>query len=81
MSIKQTVQRHDQQLNDALRNQVGVSVDQYKLIRFLFRAIGILLVGYAIILPDVDPTGTMFLVLAALVLGPDVVEEYLTRDQ
>lgn len=73
----------DQQrrLDNALRCRVGISVELYKALTFIFRAVGIVLLVIPYYLPDVQPLPrTALFVLAAFVLGPDIVEEYLTRN-
>lgn len=78
-AICQTLRRENAQLDDQL-SKVGLSVETYRALRFAFRAAGIVIVAAALFTPGVhaDPVPTLT-ILAAFVLGPDVVEAWLTK--
>lgn len=80
-TLRDIIRAEDEQLDDAICSRVGITVDTYKAIRFGFRAFAIGIIAMAWFTPRVQPTPTAYLVLAALVLGPDAVEAYLTRNQ
>lgn len=55
-------------------------METYKALRFLFRATGVAVIAAPYYVEMIDPLPqTAVLVIAAFVLGPDIVEEYLTR--
>jgi len=80
-TLQRQIRDHDERLDNCLRRQVGISVQTYKALSFAFRAIGIAIVAAAMLMPTVEPRVTTLLILAAFVLGPDVVETYLTRQE
>lgn len=71
---------YNNRLDDQLQRRIGVSVETYKIASFVFRAVGIIVMSVAMFLPTVDPQPMTVLVFGAFVLGPDVVEAYLTRE-
>jgi hypothetical protein len=78
-ALQRLVYIEDEQLNEILDDQVGISVDTYKAIRFAYRFIGIAIFAAVAVIPAASLTATQSLVLGALVLGPDAVEAYLTN--
>lgn len=79
-TLASELREDDARLDSLLRQQVGICVETYKAIRFAFRAIGIAIVALAMFRQSIQPNPMTLLILAAFVLGPDVVEAYLTRD-
>jgi len=79
-TLADDIRRCDAQLDTALRRRVGISVDTYKTLRFALRFLGIAIAAAAIFAPEVsaDPVPSLT-IIAAFVLGPDVVEAYLTN--
>lgn len=80
-TIRRTIQREQAQVETCAR-QVGLTVDEYRAVRFLFRGAGIAIAAAALFAPGVrsDPIPTLT-IIASFVLGPDVVEAYLMRGE
>ncbi len=76
-SLARQLEQDERQLARACE-QWDITLSTYKTVRVTFRAVGILIVALGMFMPQVQPSPTTLLVLAAFVLGPDVVEAYLT---
>lgn len=80
MHLRQTLRRDNARLDYECRRRWGISVDTYKALRFSFRVVGVAIIAAPYYVEMIDPLpSTAVLVIAAFVLGPDIVEEYLTR--
>lgn len=80
-SLSDQLRRDQASLDDELRRRVGIDVTTWKALRYALRVIGIIIAAAAMFEPTVssDPIPTLT-IIAAFVLGPDVVEAYLTHN-
>lgn len=83
MSTKHAIERHDALLDRRLRETTNghLCMETYRAVRMALRVAGILIAAAAMFYQPVaaDPIPAL-MIIAAFVLGPDVVEAYLTRE-
>lgn len=78
--LRHDIREHNRTLDTACQRR-GISLRTFKILSFGLRFLGVALAAYTLVGLGVEPTPTFWAFVAAMVLGPDVVEAYLANGE